>query len=299
MAGRRRRWSAVQPVARHDQAASRTIVRCRSPASESLGMASDKQVKQRWLVGVIREQQLPDVNDRRRSRSQGQPERRACRRPWPARSSPDRSTATVGRRARHRGGRSAPLGRQLNCGHASNTATPRCGHAAESLAPEASAWSILGRGSTAAHDGAGSEPIEPARKNCALHFAPQPEGRRCQLGCHAALASDPRGVGREHLKQLARERLRPAVGVDARPDACRAAVLAGARLDQAQRAGDQLGVPVKQSRGKSNTARHRVVQIDDRPFRVRRSHLGDHADVVRIRHQQHAGNGLHRAAGAC
>ena len=129
----------------------------------------------------------------------------------------------------------------------------------------------------------------------ALPIPAQRPRRRCQLACHAAFclgsaASDP--------QQRQRASLRSSLATHARPDACRTAVVAGTGPTRSKRSATKLACRSHSRAASPTPPGHRVVQVDDRPFRVRRADLGDHADVVRIGHQQHAGHRLHRPARA-
>ena len=61
---------------------------------------------------------------------------------------------------------------------------------------------------------------------------------------------------------------------------------------------DELGVALEQARGQADPAGHAVVEVDDRAFGVGRADLAHEPKVARVAHEQDAGHGLHRSAGA-
>ncbi len=55
---------------------------------------------------------------------------------------------------------------------------------------------------------------------------------------------------------------------------------------------------LEESSGQAHPAGHAVIEVDDRAFGMGRADLAHQAEIARVAHEQDAGHGLHRAAGA-
>ena len=110
---------------------------------------------------------------------------------------------------------------------------------------------------------------------------------------------------RDRRPELAEEPQCQAPGVEVglaarrpRAGARRAARLAAAGGDELGGTCHELVVAVPEPLGHADAAGDRLVQVDRGRLRVRRTHLGDEAEVAGIDHQEHARDGLHRPSRA-
>ena len=135
-----------------------------------------------------------------------------------------------------------------------------------------------------------------------VHVA-QAGPRLCQLGRHAALL-DRRPVPRPQRRgqdaqqpRGQRAAIEPALAAGA--DAGRTADLAVAACRPGPgRPSTSSSVRSNSADRQADAAGHGLPEVDDRALGMRRLDLGDHAQVVRVGHEQDAGHRLERAPGA-